>query len=147
MTPADGAAQPRASRRLLQAVVAALSLVPITVGGTGVLLGPESVGGGGGSVELDSHFRYLSGIFLALGLVFLSTVPAIEARTARFRLAAGLVVCGGAGRALSLVAAGVPAAPHLVGLALELVVVPLLALWQSRVAAQAASGVDRRGSR
>ncbi len=120
-------------RRPLQVVVAALCLVPLGAGGAGVLLGPALVGAPG-PVDLDSHFRYLSGIFLGVGLTFLSTVPAIERRTARFRLAAALVVCGGLGRLLSLGVAGAPTGPHLVGLGLELVVVPLLVVWQGAVA-------------
>ncbi len=122
------------SRRLLQATVAVLSLVPLSAGAAGVILGPGLLGVQDGGEDLDSHFRYLSGIFLALGLTFCSTVPAIERRTARFRLAAALVVCGGLGRLLSLQATGVPSTPHLVGLLLELVAVPLLALWQALVA-------------
>jgi hypothetical protein len=124
------------SRRLLQVVVAVLCLVPLAAGSAGVLLGPALVGGAGpdGSIDLDSHFRYLSGILVGVGLTFASTVPAIERRTARFRLAAALVVCGGAGRLLSLGVASTPSAPHLVGLGLELVVVPLLVAWQGAVA-------------
>jgi hypothetical protein len=121
-------------RRLLQATVAALSLVPILAGAGGMLLGPGFVASEAGAVPLDSHFRYLSGLLLALGVTFASTVPAIERRGARFRLAAAIVVCGGLGRLLSLGVAGVPPWPHLVGLALELLVVPLLAVWQARVA-------------
>ena len=120
-------------RRSLQGVVAILSGVPIATGAAGILFGMESVGSDV-SVALDSHFRYLSGIFFALGLVFLSTVPAIEHMTKRFRLATALVFCGGLGRLLSLVLDGSPGAPHLVGLCLELVVTPLLAVWQARVA-------------
>ena len=124
------------SRRLLQATVAVLSLVPIAGGAAGVILGPGFVvGGAEGAADLDSHFRYLSGIFLGLGLIFVSTVPAIERRTARFRLAAALVVCGGLGRLLALLATGAPMRPHLAGLGMELVVVPLLVLWQGSVAA------------
>ena len=121
-------------RFILQATVAALSLIPSGAGAAGVVLGPGFVGGVDGRTDLDSHFRYLSGIFLAVGLVLWSTVPAIERRTARFRLAAALVVCGGLGRLLSLAVAGAPTPPHLAGLAMELVVVPLLVLWQGRVA-------------
>ena len=116
--------------------MATLSLIPVAGGAAGVILGPGFVGGAAadGTTDLDSNFRYLSGIFLAVGLVFWSTVPAIERRTARFRLAAALVVCGGLGRLLSLAVAGAPTPPHLAGLAMELVVVPLLVLWQGRVA-------------
>ena len=100
-----------------------------------MLFGPGFVGAEEEvAVSHDSHFRYLSGIFLAVGLVFLSTVPAIERHTGRFRLAAALVVCGGLGRLLSWVLVGTPSGLHIAGLMLELVIVPLLAVWQARVA-------------
>ena len=126
-------------RRLLQATVALGSLSPLGFGLAGVLLGPAMVvpNGGAVSTDLDSHFRFLSGIFLALGLVFLSTVPAIERRTALFRVAGLAIVAGGLARLLSLLLVGLPAWPHLVGLGAELGLVPLLLLWQSRVARQA----------
>lgn len=124
----------KTSCRLLQAVVAALSMIPILGGAAGVILGPDFVSLSAHTNQLDSHFRYLSGIFLGVGLTFWSTVPAIAERTARFRLASSLVVCGGLGRLISLLAAGVPTWPHLAGLVLELVVVPLLVLWQAAVA-------------
>jgi hypothetical protein len=110
-----------------------LSLVPIAAGAAGVALGAGFVGGDG-TADLDSHFRYLSGLLLGIGLLFASTVLGIERRTARFRLASSLVVCGGLGRLLSLLATGAPAWPHLAGLTLELVVVPFLAVWQGKVA-------------
>ena len=121
------------SRRLLQLTVLALSAVPISAGAAGVLLGPMLVGGGG-PTDLDSHFRYLSGLLLGLGLLFAASVPQIERRTAWFRLGAAIVVCGGLGRLLSLVQAGAPSPPHFVGLTLELAVVPLLVVWQATVA-------------
>ena len=104
-------------------------------GAAGVLLGPaafapETVP----AVDLDSHLRYLSGLFLALGLAFWTTVPGIARKTARFRLLAALVVCCGLARLFSLLVAGTPSTGHLACLGLELVVVPLLVLWQSRIA-------------
>jgi hypothetical protein len=125
-----------AGRRALQAAVAVLSLIPISAGLAGVLMGPAAFGDPAGSwaAGLDSHVRFLSGIFLALGLVFLSTVARIERQGPRFRLAAGAVVVGGLARAWSLAVAGVPDWPHLAGLGMELVVVPLLVVWQARVA-------------
>ena len=45
-----------------------------------------------------------------------------------------MVVCGGLARLFSLVAVGVPSRGHLFGLGMELGVVPLLMLWQWRVA-------------
>ena len=122
------------SLRLLRITVGVLSLIPILGGAAGVLLGPGFVGASGGPTDLDSHFRYLSGIFLALGVVFLWTAPAIERRTSVFRLAAALVVTGGLARLLSLAVVGQPSLAHLLGLVMELAVMPLLVVWQSRVA-------------
>jgi hypothetical protein len=109
--------------------------VPVAAGGAGVLLGPVAFAPDADlTVDLDSHVRYLSGIFLALGIAFWTTVPGIARKTGRFRLLAALVVAGGLARLLSLLLAGTPSAGHLAGLGLELVVVPLLVLWQSRIA-------------
>ena len=128
---------PRSSKRCLQAVVAVLGIVPVAAGAAGVLLGPAAFSDAGGwPVDFDSHVRYLSGIFLALGLTFYATIPSIERKTALFRLAAALVVAGGLARLLGLAVNGVPSGPHLAGLTLELVVVPALAVWQGRVARQ-----------
>lgn len=119
---------------LLRLTVGLLSLIPIVAGAAGVLLGPAMLGVTAPATDLDSHFRYLSGIFLGVGLVFMWTAPAVERRSAGFRLAAGLVITGGLARLLSLVVAGQPSLPHLLGLVMELGVVPLLVFWQSRVA-------------
>ncbi len=120
-------------RRLLQQAVGLLSIIPIAAGLFGVLFGAaltnETV-----SVSGDSHFRYLSGLLLAVGLCFWSTVPGIEEKTGRFRLLTALVFLGGLGRLLGLVLTGVPSLFMLGGLLMELVVTPLLCLWQTRVA-------------
>jgi len=122
-----------AERRLLQAVIALACLVPILTGLYGVLRGPVMAGLRDGPVNLDSHFRYLSGIFLMLGFAFASTIPRIERRGARFRLLGAMVVMGGLSRALSWAAVGAPGWEHRLGLIMELIVVPLLMLWQARV--------------
>ena len=87
--------------------------------------------------DLDSQFRYVSGIFFATGIGFLSCIPAIERRGGRFRLLGGLIVAGGLTRGVSLVAVGAPSTGHLLGLGMELLVVPLLMLWQARIAQRA----------
>lgn len=122
-------------RRLLQAMVALACLVPLSIGGEGVWRGPGFLGHPPTiPADLDSHFRYLSGIFLAVGIAFASCVPAIERRGARFRLLGAFVVAGGLARLWSLASVGAPSHGHLLGLAMELGVVPLLLLWQARVA-------------
>jgi hypothetical protein len=125
---------PRTERRALQIAIALLSLVPVGAGLAGVLQGPAMVDGLSGTASLDSHWRYLSGLLLAIGVAWWSVVPAIERHGARVRLLTALVICGGIARLLSLAVVGVPSGPMLVGLAMELLVTPAIALWQARVA-------------
>lgn len=124
-----------AERRMLQLSVGIACLVPLSIGGASVVAGPEVIARGLlYPASFDSHFRYLSGIFLALGVAFATCVPRIERQGARFRLLGLLVVAGGLSRLLSLALVGVPGAGHRFGLVMELGVVPLLMLWQARVA-------------
>ena len=62
-------------RRLLQIVVALASLVPISAGAMGVLFGPAMVDVIGAPVSADSHYRYLSGLLLGIGIAFATSVP------------------------------------------------------------------------
>ena len=124
------------ARRLLQIVVIVLGLVPILAGASGAVFGTAMAGlpVPDAPVGLDSHLRYLSGLLLAIGLGFWSTVPRIERHAARFRLLTAIVVFGGLGRLVGVIVAGVPPPPMLFGLAMELVVTPLLCWWQYRIA-------------
>lgn len=125
---------PAAERRLLQIVCSLAAIVPLSFGTMGVLRGAAWLARAPVTPDLDSHFRYLSGIFLMLGIGFASCIPRIEATGARFRLLAAMVVMGGLARTLSLAEAGTPSTGHLFGLGMELGIVPLLVLWQARVA-------------
>lgn len=125
-------------RALLKGIVAVACLVPILTGLDGVLRGAAMVRLAAVPADLDSHYRYLSGIFLVLGLAFASTIQAIERQGPRFRLLGAMVVVGGLARALSWAMVGEPSLPHRLGLVMELGVVPLLMLWQARVARRAA---------
>lgn len=132
-------------KRLLQAAVAVAALVPVSAGLAGVVFGTAMIDLTPVAVSTDSHFRYLAGLLLAIGLAFWSTVPGIERKTGRFRLLAIIVAIGGCGRAVSLALVGAPSTPMLFALAMELVVTPLLALWQARVARRAAQGLRAPG--
>lgn len=126
-------------KRTLQIAVALGSLVPIGAGGAGVLLGPVMLGAAAvGSADLDSHFRYLSGLLLAIGVGYASTIPRIEARSGRFAMLTCIVVSGGVGRLVSLLWVGAASPTMLAALVMELMVAPGLALWQRRVARLAA---------
>ncbi len=120
-------------KRALQVSILIGCIVPITAGLRGVIKGPMMMGAPEGLAGLDGHFRYLSGILLAIGLGFVSTVPRIEAQGARVRVLAFLVVVGGCGRLLSLIIDGVPSRGMVFALIMELAVTPALALWQARV--------------
>lgn len=107
-------------------------LVPLIAGGQSILRGPGFLGHPPViPTDLDSHFRYISGIFFAVGIAFATCVPGIEAKGPRFRLLGALVIAGGLSRLVSLIAVGVPSTGHLFGLTMELGVVPLLLLWQA----------------
>jgi len=125
-------------RRMLQVAVVLGGLVPVGAGLWGALLGAGFVTEGvDASLEgrsLDSHVRYLSGLLLGIGLGFWHAVPSIERRTGRARLLTGLVVIGGLARLLGVAVHGAPPAPMLFGLGMELIVTPLICLWQGRVA-------------
>ncbi len=123
----------RRERTLLQAAVAAACIIPIGAACTGIALGAEWLQPDP-ATDMDSHFRYLSGLFLVLGLAFVTCIPGIERKGGRFRLLAAMVIVGGLSRLLSLSEAGMPSPGHMTGLAIELIVVPLLLGWQTRIA-------------
>jgi hypothetical protein len=125
-------------RRLLQIVVAVACLVPIGAGSAGMLLGPAMVDAVALPAAADSHYRYLSGLLLGIGIAFATAIPDIERRTPRVRLLTAIVVIGGVGRLMSLLLRGPPDKSMLAALVMELVVTPALAVWQARVARQAA---------
>ncbi|QPC85816.1 DUF4345 domain-containing protein [Mesorhizobium sp. NBSH29] len=125
-------------KRALQAIVSVLAAVPVMAGLAGVVMGPAFLKTPQPwPADLDSHFRFLSGVFLAVGVAWYSCVPHIETRTNRVRLLGAITVSGGAARLVSLVLAGAPSAGHIYGLAAELIAVPLLILWQRRIARSA----------
>ncbi len=121
-------------RRLLQQAVGLGAVIPFAAGLYGVLFGP-ALTGTDMSVSAESHFRYLSGLLLAVGLCFWSTIPRIEEQTGRFRLLTLIVFIGGLSRLTGLMLTGrLMSLTMFGGLAMELIVAPLLCLWQTRVA-------------
>ena len=120
-------------RKLLQQAIAIVATIPVAAGLYGVLFG-QALTGDAVSISAESHFRYLSGLLLGLGLCFWSTLPSIEIHTGRVRLLTLLVVIGGLSRLIGLALTGLPSLFMLGGLIVELVVAPVLCLWQTRVA-------------
>ena len=122
-----------AGRRALQVFIAVAGCLPVFAGAAGVIAGPRFIGAAvPGPVDLDSHLRFLSGVFLIVGLAWWSCIPRIEAKGERLRLLALMTFAGGLARLGSLAVAGLPSAGHLVGLGMELVAVPLVVFWHAR---------------
>jgi predicted MFS family arabinose efflux permease len=133
-TPDSRAGTVDRERRLLQQVIAVAALVPVLSGLSGVVFGFALTGDRTMSISADSHFRYLSGLLLGIGLCFWSTIPSVEEKTTFFRFLTLVVVLGGIARLLGLWLTGVPSLTMLAALFMELVVTPVLCLWQTRVA-------------
>jgi hypothetical protein len=121
-------------KTLLQTCVAVAACVPVIAGAAGVVLGADMIPHVQRLASLDSHYAYLSGLLLAIGLGFWSSIPAIERRSGRVRLLTAVVVVGGLGRAFALLRDGSPGAAMHLALVMELGVTPLICLWQGRVA-------------
>lgn len=118
-------------RRALQIALAVLALVPIGAGLAGAIGGLSPFAHG--PAALDSHYRYLSGILLAVGVFYLRLVPHIERNGTPMRQLTALVCAGGLVRLAAYVREPSPDLVTLFALVMELVVVPLLAAWQARV--------------
>lgn len=123
-------------RRLLQAATALACIVPISMGAMSIVEGASILRGvdRASSVDLDSHFRYLSGLLLGIGIMFAAAIPRIESEGPLIRRLGALVIIGGLARLISLIEVGMPGRGHQIGLVIELVAVPLILLWQARVA-------------
>jgi hypothetical protein len=119
---------------LFRLVVAVLALIPISAGSAGIVLGPAFLATDAPwGADLDSHLRFLSGVFLVIGLAYWSCLKDLRATSARFRLLGLATIAGGLARFYSLSQAGWPSLGHQLGLVMELVVVPLLLLWHLRL--------------
>ena len=128
-------------KRFLQRAVALGGLVPVGAGLFGVLFGYALTGERDVGISADSHFRYLSGLLLGVGLCFWSTIPNIEEKRTFFRFLTLVVVLGGLGRLLGLWLTGIPSIAMLGGLFMELIYTPAMCLWQTRVAKRHADEV------
>ena len=110
----------------LQFTVLLACIVPIGAGIYGVI-------NGNGEGYMDSHFRYLSGLLLAIGLAFLTTIPNIEMHKRRWFLLAMIVFIGGCARLYGAYKNGLPGPEMQFGLVMELLITPLICRWQHRV--------------
>lgn len=129
-------------KKLFQVILSILLIVPFGFGTVGVLFGlrgfywifglsiPASL-----DVNLDNDFRFLAGVFLGIGfLIVRYIVKDIEKQTGLFRVIALSIFIGGVGRIISWTQLGKPNLLSLLLIASEIVIVPLLVLWQTNIA-------------
>lgn len=123
-----------AERRLFQIIVLMASTVSIAAGEAGVFIGPFMLHGvASASPDLESHFRYLSGLLLGIGFAFVACVSDLDRRAELYRALSLIVVLGGLGRLLGAIESGGPTGANRFAFVMELVVVPLLLIWFSRI--------------
>jgi hypothetical protein len=125
------------SRRLLQGVLVLLALVALVTGGRSLAYGLGDPGYGLApgpvSLVLDNNLRFLSAIWLAMGVALLTLLPSLERQGPALAVLLGLMAAGGLGRLVSVAQHGLPA-PNYVAIVLVELVAPLLLLWQRRLA-------------
>lgn len=120
-------------KRGLQVVLGILSLVPLLVSisglvlGTGRFLSDDLV-----TAPFDSQYRYQMGYYISLALLAWWIIPKIENHVVPLRIISMSIFMGGVGRVISLFDVGRPPTLALAFIALELCF-PLLLLWQARV--------------
>ncbi len=131
-SPVKNALTRAMEKRLLQLAILIGGVVPVSAGFEGASRGARFVGSWPGQ-GADSQFRYLSGLLLGVGLLLWGCVPTIERRTTIVRTATFFVVIGGLSRLYGWIVAGDPGNSRW-ALGMELVVTPLICLWQGRVA-------------
>ncbi len=120
-------------KRGLQIVLAVLSIIPILISVLGITQGTARfLPASAITPSFDSHYRYIAGYYLSLGLIGLWMIPNIERHQSLFRIVCFSVFMGGVGRAISLLQVGVPNTPALFFMAWELCF-PLLLFWQAKI--------------
>ncbi len=121
-------------KRLLQITIAIACLVPLYGAFSGFIYGTGFLQKGHVNRDLDSHFRYLSGLLLGVALSFLSVIPNIEYKKSRTQILTFIVVAGGISRLVGFFIGGIPDNSMIFALVMELVITPVLCLWQLRLA-------------
>jgi hypothetical protein len=113
-------------------LLAIIGAIGVTGGGAGVILGaitgPEEQQI---AVSTSSEYRFLSGVWLTLGLALWWSLAQPASRAVVTRVVLLGAIGGGVGRLVSLLAEGWPG-PFAIALAIELLVLPALLIWHLR---------------
>jgi hypothetical protein len=121
-----------------QWVLGVLSLIPI-VTGVLTLMGVQNPEYAAMGVVrnplLDSNIRFLGGIWLGAGLTLFWLLPRIRTEVSLLWALLIMIMIGGIGRMLSMFFIGMPPAPFIGFTALEVIGMPLLLWWHSKLRA------------
>jgi hypothetical protein len=132
------------SRRGLQVVLAVLGMVAVASGLYGMLAGPAALPGAGPvDATVDSEYRFTNAFWFTAGLAVWWSVTRIDRATMVLRVTLGAAFLGGLARLLAVAVSGWPHPVFLGALGVELVLVPVLVLWQAKVASVAAGRLAR----
>jgi len=128
-------------RRLLQQTIGTLAAIPAVSGLAGVLIGPRALPGAQHQVTatLDGEYRFTAVFWLATAPLIWSQLPHIEQDTTTLPLVMTTVFAGGIARALAWRHTGRPHQIFIPVIGLELVGMPLLAMWHRRVVRRVAA--------
>ena len=124
------------TRRHLQIATGMLGAIPVLTGIIGMFGLSDPIYASANlpaNTLLDSNLRFFSGVWLGLGLAVYWLIPDIEKQTLLFRVVWGMIFLGGVGRLLSMMFSGMPPAPFIAFIVLEIVGAPFFMVWQSRL--------------
>lgn len=107
------------------------------VGLSGVLLGVKFLHGIE-SASVDNYFRFLSAVAAGMGFMYLRATPHIERHGECISTLTFLIFAGGLAHLYGFVMRPAPTVATLCALTMSLIVVPLLWLWQRRIARRSA---------
>jgi hypothetical protein len=132
-------------RRGLQVTLGVLSAIPFLSGLAGMLVGPKTLPGDTSQLgaTADSEYRFVNAFWFATAPVIWSAIPQVEQRTGLLRRLTAVIFVGGLARLVSWRTTGRPHAVFIAATVLELVGLPTVMAWQSRVAGLA-SGAPHR---
>jgi len=131
-------------RKIFQLLILILAIICFVPGGAsafGGLNGSAALGGGEMIFNADSilrgfadnQYRFGFGVFFAQGIALLFFLRNIELNSTVFRFVVLALFIGGLGRLSNIMEFGL-VDPQVIGpTVIELIIVPLLALWHSRV--------------